>query len=72
VVLAGDNCILYWNHFKRIPIGRSVDVQDNLNTILIMQKKAGSPYYLVPGHDPMIMDLFPEISDGIVQITPRK
>ncbi len=68
VIIAGDTTYLYRNNQRHEPIGTAVDYEDNLDTIREMQRRAASPFYILPGHDPRIMRYFPKVSEGIVEI----
>lgn len=69
VIIAGDACYLYKNNQRHIPVGSSIDPQANLASIKDMHRLAASPFFILPGHDPLVMRWFPKVSDGIVQIT---
>jgi glyoxylase-like metal-dependent hydrolase (beta-lactamase superfamily II) len=69
VIIAGDNAYMYENIRRHKPIGSSVDYDENLSVIRDMHKKAASPFFILPGHDPKVLRWFPEIADGIVHIT---
>ncbi len=69
VILAGDATYLYENNRRHLPIGTTVDAAANLRTIRQMHRRAASPFFIIPGHDPKVMRWFPEVADGIVKIT---
>ena len=69
VVLLSDNSYMYQNNRKHIPIGTAANHDENLQAIHRAQKIAASPFYIIPGHDPLVMRWFPKIADGIVHIT---
>ena len=69
VVIAGDNTYLYRNSRSHIPIGSAYDLEENLAAIKKMHRSAASLFYIIPGHDPLVMAYFPEKSDAIVEIT---
>jgi glyoxylase-like metal-dependent hydrolase (beta-lactamase superfamily II) len=69
VVLAGDTTYLYWNNQRHVPTGTNIDPRANLETIEALQRRAGSPFLLMPGHDPRVMRWFPEVSEGAVKIS---
>ncbi|MFQ5856315.1 MAG: MBL fold metallo-hydrolase [Anaerolineae bacterium] len=69
VIIAGDNTYMYENNRRHKPIGSRVDHDANLATIREMHRRAASPFLILPGHDPLVMRWFPEVSEGIVQIT---
>ncbi len=68
VVIAGDNTYLYKNNQLHAPIGDAHDHDENLAAIKKMHSIAASPFLIIPGHDPLVMHYFPEVSDGIVKI----
>ena len=72
VIIAGDATYLYQNNQWHKPIGDAVDYGDNLEAIQKMHRNAASPFYILPGHDPLVMKWFPKISEGIVEITSLK
>ncbi len=69
VVLGGDMTYLYWNGSRRVAIGTAVDHDENVATVQRLLQQAGSPFLLMPGHDPAVTRWFPEESDGIYRIT---
>ena len=69
IVIAGDNTYLYRNNRSHIPVGSAYDREENLVAIKKMHRSAASPFYIIPGHDPLVMRYFPEIGDNIVEIT---
>ena len=69
VILSGDVTYLYENSMRHLPIGTSVDHAANLATIRRMHRRAASPFYIVPGHDPRVMRWFPPVAPGVVEIT---
>jgi glyoxylase-like metal-dependent hydrolase (beta-lactamase superfamily II) len=68
VVIAGDAAYLYENVQWHEPIGSGVDQNANLMAIQEMHRLAISPFFILPGHDPRVMDWFPEVSESIVEI----
>ncbi|HLH37907.1 MAG TPA: N-acyl homoserine lactonase family protein [Bryobacteraceae bacterium] len=68
VVLASDNVYLYMNLEKHKPIAQSLDKESNLRAQDRMKDLAANPKLIVPGHDPAIMNNFPEAAPGVVKI----
>jgi glyoxylase-like metal-dependent hydrolase (beta-lactamase superfamily II)/predicted membrane-bound spermidine synthase len=68
VVIAGDAAYIYENIQWHEPIGSAGDHDANLRAIREMHGLAVSPFFILPGHDPRVMDWFPEVSKGIVEI----
>lgn len=69
VVIAGDETYMYRNNQSRISIGSAHDHAANLAAIRKMQEVAASPFLILPGHDPRVLNFFPQVSEGIVHIT---
>lgn len=69
IIIAGDATYLYINNQWHRPIGAAVDHAANLEAIRDMQRRAASPFFILPGHDPLVMRHFPRITDGVVEIT---
>lgn len=68
VVIAGDTTYLYESGWRRRLFGDVSDRAANLTALEAMQRRAASPFLLLPGHDPLVMRWFPRISEGVVQI----
>ena len=71
VIVASDTCYLYYNNRRHVPIGSTEDYSENLKSIRNMHRKAASPFFIIPGHDPLVKRLFPEVSEGIFHITTK-
>ncbi|MCP4404979.1 MAG: N-acyl homoserine lactonase family protein [bacterium] len=68
VILAGDETYLYKNNRRHIPVGSAFDPRANITAIKKMHGLAASPFYIVPGHDPKVMDYFPNRVHDVVHI----
>ena len=68
-IIAGDATYLYENNQKHVAVGIAVDYGANLAAIRQMHRSAASPFFILPGHDPRVVSQFPQVADGIVQIT---
>ena len=68
IVLASDNMYLYENLEKHAPIAQTLDPSSNLRAQDRMKKLATKPELIVPGHDPVVMQRFPKVEDGVVRI----
>ncbi len=68
-IIAGDTTYLYRNSQWHQPIGGGADSEENLRMIRRFHADSASPYYILPGHDPLIGRCFPEVAKGIVEIT---
>ena len=69
VIIAGDDAYMYENIRRHKPIGSASDYEANLTTIRDMHKKAASPFFILPGHDPKVLRWFPKVTENIIQIT---
>jgi len=69
VIIAGDETYLYKNNRRHQPIGNAVDHEANLIAIKQMHRRAASPFFIVPGHDRLVLRKFPTVANGVVQIT---
>ena len=63
--LASDAAHYYENAFAQKPFPIVVDVDDMLAGFETVQKLASRPALVVPGHDPIVRDVFPEVHHGI-------
>jgi glyoxylase-like metal-dependent hydrolase (beta-lactamase superfamily II) len=68
VILASDNMYLYENLEKHVPIAQTFDADSNLRAQDRMKQLAASPQLIIPGHDPLVFDKFPKVSDRAVRI----
>jgi len=68
VVLASDNMYLYENLEKHVPIAQTLDPTSNLRAQDRMKQLAAKPELIVPGHDPMVMKKFAQVTDAVVRI----
>jgi len=68
VVLTSDNVYLYENLEKHVPIAATLDAESNLRAQDRIRTLASDPRLIVPGHDPLVFERFPAVSEGIVRI----
>ena len=68
VVFASDNIYLYENLDKHAPIAQTLDAVSNLKAQDRIRTLASDPRLIVPGHDPLVFEKFPVVSDGVVRI----
>jgi glyoxylase-like metal-dependent hydrolase (beta-lactamase superfamily II) len=68
VVLAGDDAYLDEYIIEGTPNAVTLDPASNLRTIERMKKLAASPQFILPGHDPTVMQRFRAVSPGIVKV----
>ena len=69
VIIAGDAVYQHENNVWHRPIGSSVDRQANLSSIRQFHTLAASPFLILPGHEPRTQTWFPEVAEGVVQIS---
>jgi glyoxylase-like metal-dependent hydrolase (beta-lactamase superfamily II) len=67
-VIASDNCYLYENLEKHVPIAQTLDAASNLRAQDRMKQLASSPRLIVPGHDPAVFIRFPGPGNGVAKI----
>ncbi|MEL6915760.1 MAG: N-acyl homoserine lactonase family protein [Pseudomonadota bacterium] len=63
--LASDAAHYYENAFARKPFPIVVDVEDMLAGFETLHRLASRPGLIVPGHDPLVRQCFPETAPGI-------
>ena len=63
--LASDAAHYYENAYAHKPFPIVVDVEDMMEGFDTIQRLASRPGLIVPGHDPLIRELFPEVHPGI-------
>ncbi|MEO0635259.1 MAG: N-acyl homoserine lactonase family protein [Pseudomonadota bacterium] len=63
LVLASDTAHYYENWVRKKPFPIVVDMQDMLDGFETIQRLASAPELVVPGHDPLVRQLFPAV-DG--------
>jgi glyoxylase-like metal-dependent hydrolase (beta-lactamase superfamily II) len=68
VIIASDNCYLYENLDKRVPIAQTLDAASNLRAQDRMKQLASNLRLVVPGHDPAVFRRFPAPGNGIAKI----
>ena len=67
--LASDASHFYENFLTRKPFPIVVDVEAMYRGWDIIQKLASTPEQCVPGHDPLVLDLFPKVGPpGVVRL----
>lgn len=67
-VVASDNCYLYENLDRHLPIAQTLDSTSNLAAQDRMQKIASHRRLIVPGHDPAVFQRFKSAGPGAVKI----
>lgn len=67
-VIASDNCYLYENLDKHVPIAQTLDAASNLRAQDRMKQLATRPSLIVPGHDPAVFTRFPAPGNGVARI----
>ena len=71
VMVASDACHLYANMETRNPYPIIFNLDDVLAGYDRMAGLVDSPDHIVPGHDPMVMDRYPPVSDALKDIVIR-
>ena len=71
MVLASDAAHYYENVLKAKPFPIVVDVQDMLDGFATLRRLASAPELIIPGHDPLVRDLFPAgVAPHITRLDP--
>ncbi len=65
VVLASDATHLYANLERNHPFPILVDMDDYLKGFETLRRLAPSPAHIIPGHDPLVLDLYPLAKPGL-------
>jgi glyoxylase-like metal-dependent hydrolase (beta-lactamase superfamily II) len=71
VVLASDAAHLYANMELKSPFPAVVDIDEYLDAFDTIRALATSEQHIVPGHDPMVLEIYPQAFDnapGIVRL----
>ena len=68
VVIGGDTAYLYRNLFRQRATGTNVGEQASLAGLQRMYRRAASPFYALPGHDPRVLRYFKPVGPGVVRI----
>ena len=71
VMVASDACHLYANMEMRNPYPVIFNIDDVLAGYDKMAELVDSPGHIVPGHDPMVMDRYPPVSEALKDIVIR-
>jgi glyoxylase-like metal-dependent hydrolase (beta-lactamase superfamily II) len=72
VVLASDVAYLDKNVETLTPPGGTLDPEADLAQIRRMLAVAKDGRWVVPGHDPLVMERFPKAAEGVVEITGKR
>ncbi len=64
--LASDASHFYENYLLGKPFVLVVDMEDMLDGFGTIQRLASKPALTIPGHDPLVRAVFPEVAGGIV------
>jgi glyoxylase-like metal-dependent hydrolase (beta-lactamase superfamily II) len=67
-VICGDLVDLYRNIEENIHGGLTFDVLQCYTAFEKVKRLASSPDLIIPGHDPLIMERFPKVADGVIRI----
>lgn len=71
VVVASDASHLYMNFRDTVPYPTVFDVAGMLEGFRTVQRLADSPDHVVPGHDPLVMRLYPAVTAELEGIAVR-
>ena len=71
MVIAGDAVPQDDANAWRRAIAQSGDPAASLAAVRRMQRRAASPFLIVPGHDPVIEDWYPGVAPGVLEITAQ-
>ncbi|PIW27616.1 MAG: MBL fold hydrolase [Rhodospirillales bacterium CG15_BIG_FIL_POST_REV_8_21_14_020_66_15] len=71
VVLASDSMHLYANWRHKNPFPTVLHIGDMLEGHRKVARLAESPDHVVPGHDPLVMELYPPASEDLAGIVAR-
>ena len=71
VVVASDASHLYANFQQRRPFPVVYNIAEMLEGYNTLYRLADSPDHIVPGHDPMVMELYPAASRELEGIAVR-
>jgi len=67
-VICGDLVDLYRNIEDNIHGGLAFDVPQCYLGFERVRRLASSPDLIIPGHDPLVMEKFPKVTDGVITI----
>ena len=71
VVVASDASHLYANFQQRRPFPVVYNIAEMLEGYNTLYKLADSPDHIVPGHDPLVMKIYPAVSKELEGIAVR-
>jgi glyoxylase-like metal-dependent hydrolase (beta-lactamase superfamily II) len=71
VVIASDASHLYMNMHRNLPFPAVHDVGELLEGYRTVHRLADSPQHVVPGHDPLVMKIYPPLSPELAGIIVR-
>ena len=65
LVLASDAAHYYANMHRRSPFSIVYNIGDMFEGWDIAQRLAGHPDRVIPGHDPLVCDIYPRTGEGV-------
>jgi len=68
LVLAGDSAYLYRNIEEKRAVGAAVSRAENLAAIEAMRRMVDGRGRIIPGHDPLVAELYPEVAPGVFRL----
>ncbi len=71
VVIASDASHLYVNMQRQMPFPILQDAEAMLEGFRTIHRLADSPEHVIPGHDPLVMKLYPPVSPALAGIAVR-
>ena len=71
VVLASDSMHLYANWIHKNPFPTVLHIGDMLEGHKQVARLADGPEHVIPGHDPMVMEIYPPVSEELKDIAVR-
>jgi glyoxylase-like metal-dependent hydrolase (beta-lactamase superfamily II) len=71
LVLASDAAHFYANVEQDRPHSIVTDLRDMYGAFDLVRSLADSPAHIVPGHDPLVMQRFPEARRGLEGVAVR-
>jgi len=63
VVLASDAMHYYENGIARNPFPGLTNLPESMAALSLLERVAESPEHIIPGHDPLVMSLYPSALD---------
>lgn len=68
VMLASDDSWFYYNLDHELSVSLVRDPDAYIKQLRRMKTQVSNPDLIIPGHDPEVMERFPEVAEGVVRI----